>query len=61
MIIDINELRKKLKHIPTTFDKAFLKIVHDDESVDDELVMTIFKDGTDISFEVNIYEFDKEI
>lgn len=25
MIIDINELRKKLKHIPTTFDKAFFK------------------------------------
>lgn len=59
MIIDLNELRKKLKHIPTSYDKAFFNIVHNDDT-GDELNITIFKDGTSISFEINIFEFDKE-
>lgn len=61
MIIDANELRKKLKYVPKSCDKVFVSLIHHDESNVDEICFSFFSDTSKITFDFNIFEFDEEI
>lgn len=56
MIIDLNELRSKLRLVPAKCDKAFVKVSFED----DLLSIECFKDHSNIQHDIFIREFDHE-
>ena len=56
MIIDLNELRSKLRLIPSKCDKATVTI----NSQDNELLIVGFKDHTNLSHFIYLREFDDD-
>lgn len=58
MIINLNELREKIKLIPKSCDIAFVSIIHDDEVGVDYLNFECYKDHSNIYHCINITELE---
>lgn len=58
MIINLNELRNKLKLIPAKCDIAFVTIVKDFDSGVEYLNLECYKDKSNISHYINITELE---
>ena len=56
MVIDLNELRRKLKIIPQSFDLAYVTIIKDFECGVEYLNLECYNDNVNVCHYINITE-----